>query len=68
MNVLDVLYSRGMFFLVLLLVLVDCLIIFVAKGFVSFIALGVLEAIFIFYYIVARSLTNVDSRVWFLKK
>ena len=68
MSVKDVVFSRGMFFLICLLLLVDALLLFVAKGFVSFIALGVLEGIFVFYYVVARSLTDVDGRVWFLKR
>ena len=68
MNVFDVVKSRGMFFLVVLLLLVDALLLFVAKGFVSVYAITVLEGIVIFYYIVARSISDVDSSIWFLKK
>ena len=68
MNIKDVVFSRGMFFLIALLLLVDALLVFVAKGFISVYAMLILEGIFVFYYVVARSIMEVDSRVWFLKK
>ena len=67
MNIKDVVFSRGMFFLIALLLLVDALLVFVAKGFISVYAMLILEGVFVFYYVVARSIMNVDQRVWFLK-
>lgn len=67
MSIKDVVFSRGMFFLLALLLLVDALLIFVAKGFISVYAMLILEGIFVFYYVVARSIMDVDQRVWFLK-
>ena len=67
MNIKDVVFSRGMFFLIALLLLVDALLVFVAKGFMSVYAMLILEGIFVFYYVVARSIMDVDQRVWFLK-
>jgi len=68
MNTLTVLKSRGFAFLVILLALVDLLLLFVTKGFGSWVAVLVLELICLFYYVVARSVSDVDGPFFTFKK
>lgn len=67
MNTLQVLKSRGVAYLVILLVLIDLLLLFVATGFGSWVAVLVLEAIVIFYYVITRSVVDVDEPFFLFK-
>ena len=67
MNTLDVLKSRGVAYLVILFTLVDILLLFVVKGFGSFVAILVMQLICILYYVIARSLVEVDEPFFLFK-
>lgn len=67
MNFKSVLFSRGLIALVAMFIVLDVLGFFIVKGFASFAFVFILEILMVLFYVIIRSLIDVDQPVWFLK-
>lgn len=67
MNFKNVLVSRGLIALVAMFIILDILGFFIVKGFASFAFVFILEILMVLFYVIIRSLIDVDQPIWFLK-